>query len=200
MFVQFGVQLAPSIPVGAEYPVPGSAAYRAEERSVRVDFELAVFASAKPHRDDEDLGTVTGYDLVPRRGWAGAKAGFPGLASALQGVASLLKGMELEDREWVGTGSCPDPRLYYSVESAWLDEEWNSWATRQRTSHVPNDAVHFLLDGRYGYVKVLALGFSWRARPCGSPLLSDVSGDPVMTGRWIDGGSTPGEEHCHPAS
>lgn len=38
-----------------------------EELWVKVEFELAGFASAKPHRDDEDLADVTGYDIVPRR-------------------------------------------------------------------------------------------------------------------------------------
>ena len=99
----------------------------------------------------------------------------------------MLGSWEQEERTWLQTGACPDPGFYFSKDSEWLTAERNSWAARQRTSHGPEDAVHFLLDGRDGYVEVLALGFTWRAWPYGSPLLSDVSGDPVMSGRWTDG-------------
>ena len=38
-----------------------------EELWVRVEFVGAAFASAKPHRDDEELVDVTGYVIDPRR-------------------------------------------------------------------------------------------------------------------------------------
>ena len=184
--VEFGVGLALTIPPGADYPLPGSVQGRREGLWVRVDFELAAFASAKPHRDDEDLVTVSGYDIVPRRMEPGGESSW-GLRGALRGVESVLNSWEQDQRTWLQTGACPDPGLYFSKDSAWLEAERSSWAARQRTSHGPQDAVHFLLDGRDGYVEVMALGFTWRAWHYGSPLLGDVSGDPVMSGRWIDG-------------
>jgi hypothetical protein len=184
--VEFGVHLPLSIPPDAQYPLPGSAQDRSEGRWVKVDFELAAFASAKPHRDDETLVSVSGYDIVPRRREPGGV--YPaGLRGALRGVEDVLESWEQGERTWLQTGACPDPGFYFSMDSAWLEAERSSWAARQRNSHGPQDAVHFLLVGRDGYVEVLALGFTWRAWHYGSPLLGDVSGDPVMSGRWIDG-------------
>jgi len=140
-----------------------------EEFWVRVDFELAAFASTKPHRDDENLLNVSGYDIVPRRR-AGGYAAF-----------------QLDETEWLRTGICPDPSFYFSTDSRWLEAERPSWAARQRTSRPPEDAVHFLLDGRDGYIEILASGFSWRAWRPGRPRLSAVSGEPVMSGEWVDG-------------
>ena len=78
----------------------------------------------------------------------------------------------------------PDPGFYFSTDSEWLEAERHSWATRQRGAPRPEDAVHFLLDGRDGYVEILASGFTWRAWTPGSPQLNSVSGDPIMSGKW----------------
>jgi hypothetical protein len=47
----------------------------------------------------------------------------------------------------------------------------------------------FLLDGRDGYIEILASGFAWRAWRPGRPMRGAVSGDPVMSGAWPDGDS-----------
>jgi hypothetical protein len=156
-----------------------------EELWVRVEFESAAFASAKPHRDDEELAEVTGYDIVPRRkepevGLSG------GLREVLRATADVANRREQEQKRWIETGACPDPGFYFSMDSGWLEAERNSWAARQRTSHGPGDGVHFLLDGRDGYVEILASGFSWQAWHQGHPRLNEVSGEPIMTGRWAD--------------
>jgi hypothetical protein len=156
-----------------------------EEVWVRVEFESAAFASAKPHRDDEELAEVTGYDIVPRRkepevGLSG------GLREVLRATADVANRREQEQKRWIETGACPDPGFYFSMDSGWLEAERNSWAARQRTSHGPGDGVHFLLDGRDGYVEILASGFSWQAWHQGHPRLNEVSGEPIMTGRWAD--------------
>jgi hypothetical protein len=140
-----------------------------EEFWVRLDFELAAFASTKPHRDDENLLNVSGYNIVPR-------------ARANDYAAS-----QNDRAEWLRTGICPDPSFYFSVDSRWLETERSSWAARQRTDRQPENAVHFLLDGRDGYVEILASGFRWRAWRQGRPRLSAVSGEPVMSGAWVDG-------------
>lgn len=133
---------------------------------VRADFELAAFACAKPHRDDENLLGVTGYDIVPRRRGPGAAT------------------YEEQQDEWLRTGVCPDPGFYFSTATKWIDEERQSWTQRQRADLRPEEVVHFLLNGRDGYIEILAAGFTWRAWPQGRPLLNDVSGDPVLSGGW----------------
>jgi hypothetical protein len=138
-----------------------------EELWVRVEFELGAFASAIPHRDDEDLLDVSGYDIVPRRA---------GLSS-----------YEHQQAVWLQAGLCPDPNFYFSTDSKWLTAERGSWAARQRTNCPPEDAIHFLLDGRDGFIEVLASGFTWRAWHPERPSWRAVSGEPVMSGEWIDG-------------
>jgi hypothetical protein len=156
--VEFGAMMPRSSPPYAEF-------------WVKVDFELAAFASTKPHRDDEDLLSVSGYDIVPKK-----RAG--GYAAS-----------QHDEAEWLRTGVCPDPSFYFSADSRWLKAERPSWAARQRASRQPEDAVHFLLDGRDGYIEILASGFAWRAWRSGRPLRSAVSGEPVMSGGWLDGDS-----------
>jgi hypothetical protein len=146
-----------------------------EELWVKVEFELAGFASAKPHRDDEDLFEVAGYNLVPNQ--AGEADG----------------SWRLRDDEWLRTGICPDPGFYFSTDSEWLVANRASWASRQRTSKGHAEAVHFLLDGRDGYVEILASGFIWHAWPRGRPRVNEVSGEPVMSGRWTDRATPAGE-------
>ena len=160
-----------------------------EELWVRVEFELAAFVSAKPHRDDESLVTVSGYDIVPKRQEPERRV-LSGYQEALRASADAAQRREQEQKRWIETGVCPDPGFYFSMDSAWLDAERGSWAARQRTSRRPEDAVHFLLDGRDGYVEILASGFNWKAWSKGHPRLSEVSGEPIMTGGWMDGART----------
>jgi len=80
----------------------------------------------------------------------------------------------------------PRSKLLFSPNSRWLEAERRSWAARQRSRRQSEDAVHFLLDGRDGYVEILASGFTWCAWPQGQPRVDAVSGDPIMTGGWSD--------------
>ena len=142
-----------------------------EQLWIRVEFELAGFASAKPHRDDETLTEVSGYDIVPRRDEHDQDA------------------HARDEASWLSSGICPDPKLYFATDSTWLTAERESWAQRLRDSVTAEDAVHFLVDGRDGYVEILAKGFHWRAWQPGSPRHNEVEGEPIMTGSWTDGAS-----------
>jgi hypothetical protein len=130
-----------------------------EQLWIRVEFELAAFASAKPHRDDELLVDVTGYDIAPRRG----------------GLGGFSTYQDQQD-EWLRTGLCPDPGFYFSTDTRWLQAERRSWAERQRGHPKSEEAVHFLVDGRDGYIEILASGFKWCAWRPGHPRVSAVSG------------------------
>lgn len=110
-----------------------------------------------------------------------------GLRETLQATLEAVNSWEAEQKRWIETGVCPDPGFWFSMDSAWLEAERNSWATRQRTRHGPEDAVHFLLDGRDGYVEILASAFTWQAWHQGHPRLNEVSGEPIMTGQCADG-------------
>jgi hypothetical protein len=155
-----------SVEFGAMLPRP-TPPY--EELWVKVEFELAAFASARPHRDDEDLDDVSGYDIVPRR----------------RDESSGQRPYR-DTADWLRTGCCPDPSFYFSIDSRWLETERRSWAARQRTSRAPEDAVHFLLDGRDGYVEIVASGFTWQAWHQGRPRADAVTGEPIMSGQWAD--------------
>lgn len=163
--VEFGVQV-----------VRATSRYR--ELWVKVEFELAAFVVAKPHRDDEELTQVSGYDIVARR------------------EPSSEQHRQRAESEWLRTGVCSDPGFYSSTNSTWLEQVRQPWAERQRTRRSADDAVHFLLNGRDGFLEIIAAGFTWQAWPHGLPLLSDVSGKPVMSGEW-SGGSDPPDDPVH---
>jgi hypothetical protein len=133
---------------------------------VKVDFARAAFAAAKPRRDDENLSDVSGYDIVPQR------------------RNGRYDSYERREIEWLQTGVCPDPGFYYSTSSTWLATERQSWANRQRSVAGPEVAIHFVVNGRDGYVEILASGFSWRAWRQGNPVLSEIQGDPELSGQW----------------
>lgn len=135
---------------------------------VVVEFELAGFASAKPHRDDEELADVSGYEIPVRR----------------REYSESMR--QAEEEAWLSTGICPEPHFYFSTDSTWLRSERESWAYRQRGRIEPGDAIHFVLNGRDGYVEVIAAGYAWRAWRTGHPRLNDVSGDPILSDRWPD--------------
>lgn len=134
---------------------------------VRVDFELGGFARTTPHRDDEDLRAASGYDITPLSQYDG-----------------LTGGDEQETAEWLRTGLCPDPGLYFASDSSWLASVRQSWAAAQRTSRTANEAVHFVIDGRDGYVEVIAAGFSWTAWSTDSSGHPAEATPPVAAGDW----------------
>jgi hypothetical protein len=139
---------------------------RPYELWVKVDFEMAELVSAKPHADDEGVFDVSGYDISP--------------------TVRDISQRERWEAEWLQTGVCPDPRFYFSRDSRWLEAE------RQRNGAALRAATHFVLDGRDGYVEILAAGFTWQAWRPGRPRLNEVSGEPIMTGRWTDVEATTG--------
>lgn len=87
---------------------------------------------------------MTGYDIVPKRGYDGTSDSWAAFTV-----------------EWIRTGWCPDPGVYHSNNSAWLADERDGWADRQRSDRTAADVVRFIVDGRDGFVEVMAAGFAW---------------------------------------
>lgn len=133
---------------------------------VRLDFELAGLARSRPHRDDEDLRDVTGYDIIPMRGYDGTSESWA-----------------VRQAEWLRTGWCPDPRVYHSRDTAWLADERDGWAYRQRTDQAAADAVHFIVNGLDGFVEVMAAGFAWTTYQL-TPGPRIGPGEVLSTGVW----------------
>lgn len=133
---------------------------------IKTRFASSAYAMAKPRRDNENLSDVTGYDIVAHR------------------ELFTPQTRERDETAWLETGICPDPGFYYSTDSDWLDGVRQHWAERQLTSETPFSAVHFLLDGRDGYIEIAAAGFNWWAWTEGNPILSNVKGEPVLSGTW----------------
>ncbi|MCB9372237.1 MAG: hypothetical protein H6518_05595 [Microthrixaceae bacterium] len=137
-----------------------------EQNWVRLDFELAGLARARPHSDDERLGDVTGYDIVPKQRFDGTE-----------------QAHDEAKAEWLRTGSCPDRQVYWTSDSSWLTEERPSWAYRQRTGRAAAEAIHSIVNGSDGFVEVMAVGFTWTGfeMTAGPPI---GPGGVLSTGIW----------------
>lgn len=149
----------------------------------RLNFEHAAFARSSPHQDWEELGDVTGYHIVPIEEFKG-RVNRDGIEEVDERNKRFFNEYQAQENQWLSTGICPDPGVYFSTDSDWLDEVRGLWAERQRARLDPDDAVHYILDGRDGYVEVVATRLSWKLWEQGEPLLSDVSGEPLESGFW----------------
>jgi hypothetical protein len=97
---------------------------------VELEFFGATYACARPHRDNEEIGDVTGYT-------------FPKV------------------NPWDSNGSL----IFVSRSSSWISRERENWKYRLRGSPSLDDLRHFLIDGRDGYVEILASNLNWRLWP-----------------------------------
>lgn len=174
--MEFGVQL-----VRPEPPYKGLWA--------QLEFDHDAFARSAPHQDWEALDDVTGYLIAPKESF---KSDVPTLdpegefeyESHRAQMLEFERVYQTREKKWLDTGVCDDPHVYFSTDTDWLDEARDPWTTRQRGKLDPDDAVHLLLGGRDGYVEIIATTFSWKLWEEGHPKLNDVSGEPVLEGRW----------------
>jgi hypothetical protein len=106
---------------------------RTDSRRVELVFEGCYHARVGPHSDTEGIEAI-GYEMVE-----------PFKFDA----DYLLR----RSRLWRESGSCPDPGFYVAVRSAWL-------------ARLPDDfrlgSRHYVVDGRDGYVELIARRFRWR--------------------------------------
>jgi len=61
--------------------------------------------------------------------------------------------LDWREQKWRKNGFCPDPGFYSANPSAWLE----SLPDRFR-----QDASHYVIDGRDGYVELIAEGYEWK--------------------------------------
>ena len=105
--------------------------------SCRVDiaFSLSYFAKVGPHNDSESIESI-GYTV---------KDQYEG------GAASYI---EWRNRAWRASGKCLDSGFYVAEHSEWI-------MTLPPFFH--RDFRHYVIDGRDGYVELIARRFSWKA-------------------------------------
>lgn len=105
--------------------------------SCRVDiaFHLSYYAKVGRHEDSESIEAI-GYKVI----------------DAYDGDAESY--IDWRQRTWQLTGKCPDPGFYVAEHSEWIETLPTSF--RQ-------DFRHYVIDGRDGYVELIAKSFSWKA-------------------------------------
>ena len=107
---------------------------RIDDRRIEIEFELGYFARCGPHDDTSNIESI-GYRIAPK---------FDG---AIENYSDWRR------PEWKATGYCPKSGFYVATQSAWL-------------ATVPEfyqrDFRHYVVDGRDGYVEVIARSFKWR--------------------------------------
>lgn len=105
-----------------------------DTRRIEISFEGAWFARCGPKLDNDDITSI-GY----------------GVTGAYDGASRSY--LEWRKMQWRQTGFCPDSGFYVATRSDW-----------QETAHASGwqKLNHYVLDGRDGYVEVLAERFRWR--------------------------------------
>jgi len=105
-----------------------------DSRRIEIDFESCYFARTGPHPDWEDIEAI-GYAVEPTFD------------------AGQENYLDWRVRRWLETGSCPDSGFYVARESSWL---------RELPAPFRIDVRHYVVDGRDGYVELIARRFAWR--------------------------------------
>jgi hypothetical protein len=107
-------------------------------RRIELTFKFAYYARLGWHDDNEDIRAV-GYSVE------GGEETFEGAPADY---------VRWSARRWREQGHCPESGFYVATRSDWLG------SVQRHFSHIP--LRHYVIDGRDGYVEVLASGFSWR--------------------------------------
>ena len=106
---------------------------RVDNRRIEVKFAQCYHARCDPHRDSEGIEAI-GYQIVPK--YDGAMNDY----------------LDWRAREWRETGFCPNSGFYVATASEWLSRLGDSRKT---------DFQHYVVDGRDGYVELVARRFQW---------------------------------------
>ena len=107
---------------------------RTDCRRVEITFKLCYFARVGPHSDSEGVEAI-GYVVDPR-------------------IEVVTKDyLEWREQEWRKSGCCPNSGFYVATQSAWI---------RSLPDFFQADFRHYVIDGRDGYVELIARYFSWQ--------------------------------------
>lgn len=127
-------------------------------RRVEIAFEQCYYVRLGPHDDNVGIEAI-GYTVDPP---------LPNSRA------------EFDDgkRRWRETGHCPWPDFYVATRSAWLEE---------LPEHFRRHSRHYVVDGRDGYVELIAERFRWREWLWTGGLreLAPTKGPPVAEGEGI---------------
>ena len=132
---------------------------RTDMRRVELVFEGCYHARVGPHSDTEGIESI-GYQVTTC--FTGDATGYLSWRSA----------------KWREAGICPDPHFYVAVQSAWWDG---------LPDHFRIGSRHYVVDGRDGYVELIARRYRWRewiweegdreAAPSLGPVVGEGEGD-----------------------
>ncbi len=105
-----------------------------DDRRIEITFKFCYFSRTGPHSDSEGVEAID-YEMAEK--FDGPWQGY----------------LEWRRKEWERTGMCPDSGFYVASQSAWLQSlpdffRENYW--------------HYVVDGRDGYVELIAKNFKWR--------------------------------------
>lgn len=107
-------------------------------RRIEITFKSAYFARCGPHDDSEGIEAI-GYMVD------GGEEPYAGLP---------IDYVRWSAQQWRERGHCPESGFYVAKSSDWLD---TALGYRKHPA-----MRHFVIDGRDGYVEVLAESFTWR--------------------------------------
>lgn len=111
-----------------------SDAGRFETCRVDIEFDSGYFARIGPHDDSETIEAI-GYKVTGE---------FDG---DLEGYD------DWRVRAWRASGTCPDSGFYVAANSEWIDA---------LPAYFRREFYHYVIDGRDGYVELIARKFAWK--------------------------------------
>jgi hypothetical protein len=132
---------------------------RTDSRRVELVFEACYYARIGPHSDTEGIEAI-GYEVV----------------DPFEFDASDY--LSLRSRLWRASGLCPDSGFYVALHSEWL---------AGLPDYFRESFRHYVVDGRDGYVELIARRFKWRewlwdegereSAPSNGPVVGEGEGD-----------------------
>ena len=131
---------------------------RTDDRRIELVFDGCYFARVGPHSDMEGIESI-GYEIVPM--------------TKDKGVDYL----RWRQAHWRASGICPDSGFYVALSSLWS-------SSLPATYH--DGFRHYVVDGRDGYVEVIARRFRWQEwKWLGGHRESATAGEVVGVGEGV---------------
>lgn len=124
-----------------------------DSRRIDITFKMCYHARVGPHHDTETIEAI-GYQI----------------ADSYSGDMNAY--LDWRNKKWIETGNCPDSGFYVAQQSDWLPTLPNVFQ---------QGFQHYVVDGRDGYVELIAKQFAWREWMWSNGHRDDAPSDgPVM--------------------